>query len=183
MAEYKIVLKCKNASDSCDNLWYKAISTKVVPQNCKTRRTRQCWLVLWVVRVWVSRRFSNKEGHEEESINTRVCAVFSFHHAETHYRVRSSSIVRQPYSKELYNPRDENKYPKLHYVRETSLTRNVSTLEQNIFWIIFYVARERAKFKKSCILGLVPGAGGIFSCIPTATAGGIHRVDLFSWTN
>ena len=40
MAEYKIVLQCKNASDSCDNLWYTAISTKVVPQNCSLRSWR-----------------------------------------------------------------------------------------------------------------------------------------------
>ena len=43
---------------------------------------------------------------------------------------------------------------------------------------IFFSARERAEFNKSC--NLIGSWSGRNSLIRTATAGGIHRVDLFS---
>ena len=47
--------------------------------------------------------------------------------------------------------------------------------------IYLFSARERAEFNKSC--NLIGSWSGRNFLIRTATAGGIHRVDLFSWIN
>ena len=54
----------------------------------------------------------------------------------------------------------------------------------NLSWLIFhtmYLLLERAEFNKSC--NLIGSWSGQNFLIPTATAGGICRIDLFSWTN
>jgi len=61
------------------------------------------------------------------------------------------------------------------------ITQMNTVVTTTVYYIIFFSAHERGEFNKSCSL-IGSGSGRNF-LIRTATAGGIRRVDLFSWTN
>ena len=75
--------------------------------------------------------------------------------------------------KHKWNPVSEN-----HNTNFTCTDFSLSVIEEPVIRVIFFSARERAEFNKSC--NLIGSWSGRNSLIRTATAGGIHRVDLFS---
>ena len=105
----------------------------------------------------------------------------------------SPKIVRRPHERLRVISENFRKLPKINedkrrlpktFEEDPNMFRSYTNkfkYSLRVKHVIFFSAHRRAEFNKSC--NLIGSWSGRNFLIRTATAGGIRRVDLFSWTN